>query len=68
MREHDGFSVPQGCRTRASPLSQVRTRAIKEPAPDDSDGLTAGYGRMLALADLCHRFLTVRYATRGAYR
>ena len=41
------------------------SRAIKEPALGDRDGFAARHGRMLALADLCHRLLTVRYATGG---
>ncbi|KZV69516.1 hypothetical protein PENSPDRAFT_753267 [Peniophora sp. CONT] len=44
---------------------EAASRAIKEPAPSDREGLGARYGRVLALADLCHRLLTVRYATGG---
>ena len=29
------------------------------------EAVGARYGRLLALADLCHRLLTVRYASRG---
>lgn len=35
------------------------SRAIKDPPP--TDNVEARYGRLLALADLCHRLLTVRF-------
>lgn len=37
------------------------SRAIKDSA--SSDNVDARYGRLLALADLCHRLLTVRFNT-----
>ncbi|KAF5386145.1 hypothetical protein D9615_002574 [Tricholomella constricta] len=35
------------------------SRAIKDPPP--TDNVDARYGRLLALADLCHRLLTVKF-------
>ena len=45
---------------------ETLSRAIKEPSPSES--MEARYGRLLALADLCHRLLTVRFNTASRDR
>lgn len=45
---------------------ETLSRAIKELSPSES--MEARYGRLLALADLCHRLLTVRFNTASRDR
>lgn len=42
-------------------ILEAVSRTIKDPQP--SENVESRYGRLLALADLCHRLLTVRFNT-----